>query len=168
MRAENRYIGPERRQIRQLDEAAANRIAAGEVVERPASAVKELVENALDAGARRIDIAFADGGKRLIRVADDGHGIPADELALALARHATSKIDGSDLLHIHTFGFRGEALPSMGAVGRLTADLARRRRGRGGGGHRRGGAARARCGRRRWGGARWSSSPISSTPPRPG
>ncbi len=106
--------------IRQLDEGAINRIAAGEVVERPASAVKELVENAIDAGARRIEVAYADGGKTLIRVTDDGCGIAPEDLPLAMSRHATSKIDGSDLLDIHTFGFRGEALPSLGAVGRLS------------------------------------------------
>ncbi|MBJ3764121.1 DNA mismatch repair endonuclease MutL [Maribius pontilimi] len=113
-------IRPDRPHIRQLDEGAINRIAAGEVVERPASAVKELVENAIDAGAQRIDIAVADGGKTLIRVTDDGCGIPGADLALALSRHATSKIDGTDLLNITSFGFRGEALPSLGAVGRLT------------------------------------------------
>ncbi len=116
----NPNIREDRPVIRQLDETAINRIAAGEVVERPASAVKELVENAIDAGASRISIDISGGGKTLIRVTDDGCGIAPDDLPLALARHATSKIDGSDLLNIHTFGFRGEALPSLGAVGRLT------------------------------------------------
>lgn len=106
--------------IRRLPEGIANRIAAGEVVERPASVVKELAENAIDAGARRIDIAFRDGGRSLIRVGDDGDGMDPDELALAVERHATSKLSDDDLVDIRTLGFRGEALPSIGAVARLT------------------------------------------------
>lgn len=106
--------------VRQLPETIVNRIAAGEVVERPASVVKELVENALDAGARKIDVLTDGGGRRLIRVTDDGAGMVPADLALAVDRHATSKLDGDDLLAIRTLGFRGEALPSIGAVARLT------------------------------------------------
>jgi DNA mismatch repair protein MutL len=105
--------------VRQLDPALINRIAAGEVVERPASVVKELIENALDAGARRIDVLTDGGGRRLIRVADDGAGMTREDLDLSVERHATSKLDGDDLLAIKTLGFRGEALPSIGAVARL-------------------------------------------------
>jgi len=112
-------IGDARPVIRQLDETVVNRIAAGEVVERPASAVKELVENAIDSGASRITVEVSNGGKSLIRVSDDGCGMGPEDLPLALARHATSKIDGKDLLNINSFGFRGEALPSLGSVGRL-------------------------------------------------
>jgi len=106
--------------VRQLSESIVNRIAAGEVVERPASVVKELVENALDAGATRIDVLTDGGGRRLIRVTDDGEGMTRADLALGVDRHATSKLKGDDLLAIDTLGFRGEALPSIGAVARLT------------------------------------------------
>ena len=105
--------------IRRLDPLLVDRIAAGEVVERPAAAVKELIENALDAGARRIDVAIEAGGRALIRVADDGAGMDADDLALSVERHATSKIPDGDLAAIATLGFRGEALPSIASVSRL-------------------------------------------------
>ncbi len=106
--------------IRILPEAIANRIAAGEVVERPASVVKELLENALDAGARSVRIEVEAGGKRMIRVVDDGCGMSHDDALLAFERHATSKLrTADDLLSITTLGFRGEALPSIASISRF-------------------------------------------------
>jgi len=118
-------VSPERARVAILSAAVADRIAAGEVVERPASVVKELVENALDAGAMAIDVEIRDGGRALIRVSDDGTGMPEADARLAIARHATSKIrDAEDLVGVGSFGFRGEALPAIGSVSQLRIETA--------------------------------------------
>ena len=106
--------------VRRLDPVLIDRIAAGEVVERPASAAKELIENALDAGATLIEVVIAQGGRSLIRVTDNGQGMGPDDLALCIERHATSKLPDGNLFSIQTLGFRGEALPSIGSVARLS------------------------------------------------
>ncbi|AMJ58921.1 DNA mismatch repair endonuclease MutL [Bosea sp. PAMC 26642] len=112
--------------VRRLDPVLVDRIAAGEVIERPAAAVKELVENAIDAGATAIAVTIAAGGRELIRVVDDGAGMTPDDLALAVERHATSKLPDGDLFAIRSLGFRGEALPSIGSVARLSIVTRRR------------------------------------------
>ena len=111
--------------IQILPESVVSRIAAGEVIERPASAVKEMVENAIDAGATEIKVECLEGGRRMIRITDNGYGIHADEVALAFAHHATSKLTSAeDLEHINTLGFRGEALASIASVSIVTSTTA--------------------------------------------
>ena len=106
--------------IRHLPDYLVNQIAAGEVIERPAAAIKELVENAIDAGSSQIDIDVREGGKTLISIRDNGFGMSKKELEAALCRHATSKLPDDDLVNINHLGFRGEALPSIGAISRLS------------------------------------------------
>src|SRR5881227_660502 len=106
--------------IQQLPTSVITKISAGEVIERPASVVKELLENSIDAGATRIDIDIEQGGAELVRVVDDGHGIRPDDLSLAFANHATSKLKSADdLFNVHTLGFRGEALASIGGIAQV-------------------------------------------------
>ena len=105
--------------IRRLPEGLVNRIAAGEVIERPASAIKELVENSIDAGASRIDVIMREGGRTLMTVTDNGCGMSREELSLSIERHATSKLPDDNLTQINTLGFRGEALPSIASVSRM-------------------------------------------------
>ena len=107
------------RPIVKLDEKIANQIAAGEVIERPAAIVKELVENSVDAGATSIEILVSHGGKSIIQVRDNGWGIPKEELSIAVCRHATSKLIDNEISNVNTYGFRGEALASIGSSGRL-------------------------------------------------
>ena len=135
--------------IRQLPPETINRIAAGEVIERPASVVKELVENAIDAGAGEIEIVTAGGGLSLIRVTDDGAGMSPQDLALCVERHATSKLADDDLFDIRTLGFRGEALPSIGSIAHLSIQSRTRGAKEGHEVARRHAAERARCDPRR-------------------
>ncbi len=144
--------------IRILPDQVANQIAAGEVVDRPASVVKELLENALDAGATRIRVEVEGGGRKLIRVADDGQGMSRDDALLAFERHATSKLrTADDLLSIATLGFRGEALPSIASVARVTLETATARRS----------GRHAHRNRRRQDSCAWKTRPCPAEPPSP-